>query len=123
MEQKIMEGNKIIAEFMGGIYSENAAAWGFGNARIEHKEFVFEGKLYKNLVWAERFEKELKYHSSWDWLMPIIGKIACLGRSNFEDKINRKRVELFKDVSIFSTIQNVYSIVIEFIIWYNETNK
>lgn len=75
-QEEILEGNKLIAEFMGGIYSHYASAWGFGNARIEHEDLKVQGKVYKNAVWAERFETELKYHSSWDWLMPCIGKIS-----------------------------------------------
>lgn len=75
-EQEIKEGNELIALFMGAIYSENAEAWGFGNARIEITPLKFQGKTYKNAVWAERFEKELKFHSSPEWLFPVLEKIC-----------------------------------------------
>lgn len=44
-----MENNKLIAEFMGAVGSP----------------------MYK--------PNEMKYHSSWDWLMPVIEKIEHLG--------------------------------------------
>ncbi len=32
-QEEIQEYNKRCAKFLGGIYSEHASAWGFGNAR------------------------------------------------------------------------------------------
>lgn len=76
-EEYISTNNPKIAEFMDGIYSELAKAWGFGSAK-GHPEVKIQGKVYKNAIGAERFEKELKFHSSWDWLMPVIEKIELL---------------------------------------------
>lgn len=59
MEQKeIEEGNKLIAEFMGG--------------KIKNKLVTFNGG------WDDSdlsFISGLKYHTSWDWLMPVVEKI------------------------------------------------
>ena len=49
MEKEIIEGNKLIAEFMGLSMLHN-------QTRLE----------------------TLKYHSSWDWLMPVVEKIEQL---------------------------------------------
>lgn len=149
-ESEILEGNKLIADFMGGIYSENALAWGFGDARIEHKELVVRGKLYKNLVWAEKFEKDLKYHSSWDWLMPVVEKIenlnfcVTIGTSNRKDKSQRTYCEIgtpemwnfeltledspvpiieIDEKNSNTKIINVWLAVVEFIKWWNEQKK
>jgi hypothetical protein len=70
--QEIQERNKEIALMLGGIYSKAAEAWGFGNSRVEKKTIIIEGQSYKSLVWAERFEKELLFHSDWNWLMEAV---------------------------------------------------
>lgn len=49
-----------------------AEAWGFGNARVEFKEIVIQNKKYTSLVWAQRFEKDLKFDSDWKWLMEAV---------------------------------------------------
>ncbi len=68
-QEQIAQRNKEIALMLGGIYSKLADAWGFGNARIEPNELRFGIEIFKGCVWAERFEKELKFHSDWNWLM------------------------------------------------------
>lgn len=87
--EQILAGNKLIAEFMGGIYSNHAKSWGFGNAWINENPIRVQGILYEKAVWAERFEFELKYHESWNDLMPVVEKIENLGYS----------VEIFKSAS------------------------
>jgi hypothetical protein len=51
-----MENNKLIAEFMGIRYAEN---------RNSHKSSDY---YYEDI--------ELEYHTSWDWLMPVMAKIV-----------------------------------------------
>lgn len=72
------EFNELCAKFVGGIYSEYADAWGFGNARVEEKEINVQGKIYKNLVWAEKFEKKLLFSSDWNKLHEVVEKIESL---------------------------------------------
>jgi len=57
---------------------------------------------------------ELKYHNSWDWLMPVVQKCFCTGDDTF----------LWDDVmnAIWTCdIEVVYSVVVEFINQYNKT--
>ena len=56
-DKEILDGNKLIAEFMGGTLD---------NPKAKYYYFLERG----------RYEMELKYHSSWDWLIPVIGKIT-----------------------------------------------
>ena len=67
MEKEIIkENNKLIGEFMGDIFKTNFTVG---------SDLVPEGWLRKldNMHYGN-----LKYHSSWDWLMPCIGKISDL---------------------------------------------
>ncbi len=54
-----MNDNKLIAEFMGYVYEDDRFF-------MEDSEGV---RLYEYLP------HELQYHSSWDWLMPVVKKI------------------------------------------------
>lgn len=60
------EGNKLIAEFMGA-YRPNEI--------LNSYEGTF---LYLNgKRWCQR--ESLEYHTSWDWLMPVVEKMADFG--------------------------------------------
>lgn len=54
-EQEIIEGNKLIAEFMR-VFTDDSQ-WPY---HVHGDSWKLEG---------------LKYHKSWDWLMPVVGKI------------------------------------------------
>ena len=73
-EKEILEYNKRCALFLGAIYSEQAEAWGFGNAKNIGSK-MFHGVMYHNVIQAERFEKELKFHSDWNWIMEMVEAI------------------------------------------------
>ena len=57
MERKIIDGNKKIAEFDG----------------LTKDTY---GKFFKNGVFKGYNESEFQYHKSWDWLIPVLKKIA-----------------------------------------------
>ncbi len=85
-----METNKLIAEFMEG------------------------GKEYE----VDINTKTLKsYHNSWDWLMPVVGKI-----SRDERFIENEYRECLLDVVPYGRIQDVFEAVVEFIKEYNKQN-
>lgn len=56
-QEQILEGNKLIAEFMGALDFMNSMRFGDN----PEKEL---GRYYDY--------SELKYHSSWDWIMPVL---------------------------------------------------
>lgn len=95
-QQEIQERNKQIALMLGAIYSSHADAWGFGNARIEPNELKFGNEIFKGCVWAERFEKELKFHSDWNWLMESVEFIKKNIKTS-KDTQDAKIGELFID--------------------------
>lgn len=64
----INEGNKIIAAFDGG-YVEK-----------ERPNFIetWTHKDLSHILWEGFYSENLEYHSSWDWLMPVVEKIESL---------------------------------------------
>ncbi len=80
-EQEILEGNKLIAEFMG---------WKLSEIRIQKKEHWYKNPNKETFIQAENFE----YHSSWDWLMPSI----------------KKAIEVFGEKRCFNLIQTLSDI-------------
>lgn len=92
------------------------------------------GKFYPNGIHSEwRFPdgsrpKELLYHTSWDWLMPVVEKIhkikgihyiiegsCCMVIYNYGNLIVKESTD--------SMIETVYRAVGEFIKWYNLNTK
>jgi len=75
-EQQIIEGNKLIAEFMGGERHwlngmkepfTDDTIWGYYDVGVNITS-TYSGRPIA-LV------NDLKYHTSWDWLMPVVEKI------------------------------------------------
>ena len=114
-EQQIIEGNKLIAEFMG-YYCLNEYA--------RHEQ---HGSVVNY--------SEMEYRTSWGWLMPVVEKIeseqGCiiemwlsLGKGC---RINRLQPKGSTPITIpfiaesNSLIECVYSAVIQFITWYTTT--
>ena len=113
-QQEIIDNNRLIAEFMGlDVLYEN---------RVHH-DSASKGKV-----------TIMKYHSSWDWLMPVVEKIESTDL--FEDF----RIEPFQvvvrayestDNKLYKIIEckpktkleAIYKAVIEFIKWYNQQEK
>ena len=54
---------------------------------------------------------EMRFHTSWDWLMPVVDKIEQVHEGVPNQLIN---------LSLFSTRQEIYQSVVEFI---NQLNK
>ena len=91
--------------------------------------YKFGGKaMYVYADNNHRTEVDLHYHTSWDWLMPVVDKIVNQTQL-FElipqtIKINRQE-SLFNIFQALSTIdiKHVYTAVVEFIKWYNKKIK
>lgn len=73
-----------------------------------------------------KVDHDLKFHTSWDWLMPVVEKIESLGYivslTNKACHILMNGKTLFdKPMQFISStkIEATYNAVIEFINWYN----
>jgi len=123
------KNNKLIAKFMG---------W-------ERDDFSLDGYIIpKN--WNSHHDlcqdfdslspKDMMFHNSWDWLMPVVEKIQHLDNEfevnvNFKIEltgavelyINHKRVFGMTAFEVGTLIDAVYEAIIEFIKWYNKNKK
>ena len=108
-QEYIMRDNQIIAEFMG----------------LELEETLKGIYVYaiKKVEGTDFFElKELKYHTSWDWLMPVIEKVNMVTKY---DDYNQNRLHIQRVLNDCINenavgIDEVCKAVVEFI---NEYNK
>lgn len=111
MKEEVIEGNKLIARFMGEVTTETA-------------EWISTTK---------RLVSELAYHSSWDWLMPVVEKINAMDNREYDVIIwrsdchinNREQVLIESSIlrGNMTLIETVWGCIVEFIKWYNQNQK
>ena len=121
--------NELIAEFMG--FKPYKEAWG-GSGSFARTYNINGDILYGN---------EMKYNSSWDWLMPVVEKIKKEHYFRFDiDSPGSVTKQQHTSVSIFQNWvgggctevceiegedmkSTIYKAVVEFIHWYNQQPK
>lgn len=112
MEQNIIEGNKLIAEFMGATVSSKDENWLTGVGDFPHDVRV----------------TSLEYNSCWDgWLMPVVEKIRSLsdyydinmGKHSTFLHINEGSCTQFITSECGGVINATYLACIAFIEWHN----
>ena len=111
-KEEILEGNKLIAEFLGYIY----VPYTVGNSGRTHGWVLKNYKLINRKtpkLFLGRTTKDLLYHKSWDWLMPCIGKIS----NKCEEP---EELDGLKYALLTNNIEEAWIFCIEFIKWYNE---
>lgn len=128
------ENNKLIALFMGYYQPKE----------VQDNLFSFEvyaslencKEQFPDIEISTYFNDEIEnisfvdfpmYHSSWDWLMPVVEKIERLGSCQIDISLNwcragyKGRTFDSRDYLKSATkIEAVYNAVIAFINWYNE---
>ena len=112
---KTTEGNKLIAEFMG--FKENSTT----SVTV----------LYNEVSCEVLDETKLSYHTSWDWLMPVVEKIEQIGASviigrmfckiEYKDPLNKKHFDI--EIASGVKINAVNGAINEFIKWYNKNKQ
>ncbi len=114
----VIEGNKIIAKFMDGVY-------------CEYPDKIFPGEFgyrfpaeIQNSSWWN--EKSLKYHSSWDWIMPVWkkigGKMYEIRRTVSGEEYQRAAVLTQHVLKAFqkADIDSAFLWIVESVKWYNQ---
>lgn len=126
---KTEEGNKLIAIFMGGryVYKENVGTQVY-NKQDRHRIYGLKQINTYHMV------RNLEYHSSWDWLMPVVEEIESLG---WTVVIEKGLCHIFSDKTpyiddefanksngnITPKIELAYKTAVEFITWYNKNTN
>ena len=126
-DKEILEGNKLIALFMEAWFNPDCL---FNDIK---------GTWFIDGIGKRCADGCLKFHTSWDWIMPVVEKIEKLGNGNRYELVNFQIVRNFSCVSVanvgenlygldkniicLTKIESVYYSVIEFIKWYNQQNK
>lgn len=108
--------NKLIAEFMGykhSIEPRDKPFWLF--EPVSSMQSCFDTDVFRDA--DNNYFLHPKYHTSWDWLMPVVEKIKTDTYENFA-------LEAIKVSPAYTLhtcdIQAVYTAVISFINWYNQ---
>ena len=132
MEKEIIEGNKLIAEFMKFPSNKHLENW----VDVPNEYISIYGKHFG-------IGFNCKFHKSWDWLMPVVEKIESIKipqvAYGFEFSIKGKRcITLSKitgeDVVVigfhnydkkyfYTKLEATWLAVVEFIKWYNKCQK
>lgn len=105
LQKQIEQMNEAIARFMGG------------SSIKEHggKRYVYYPKSCAKPV------LDLKYHTSWELLMPVVEKINKLATSG--DAINGITENIIFSFSIFAPLKDVHKAVYQFITWYSQQKQ
>lgn len=126
---KLLEGNKLIAEFMGATVTSKNTCTNYGNMQIPY--WAFERTDFDQVTLGA-----YKYATSWDWLMPVVENINTMKAPGYREKFdvviwkNDCHINTYREV-LFETfryngeelISVVYRCVIQFITWYNNLSK
>ena len=89
-----IEGNKLIAEF------------------VQFKQYGFDGSEYLD-------EDNLLYHSSWDWLIPVVNKILNMINTEFDVSFSSSQNSI-KSALLRLDIDYLFVEVVKFIKLYNK---
>lgn len=115
---EIAEGNKLIAEFMGIEIVESP--W------PKYKEISGQ-RLWTLDPHNNYFKIPIIYHSSWDWLLPVVKKIIDLKMEAFKDYdlltgkyISGRLAPILNELQNID-INNTWYCVVQFIKWFNNT--
>jgi len=90
----ITESNRLIAEFMAG-----------GDSLYLQRDYITE-------QYYPFDSKELAFHISWDWLMPVVERVSSM--------IYGGTVYDLRGALLNADIDRVYKELVEIIEWYNQ---
>lgn len=110
-KEQILEGNKLICAFMG------VKPKLIGNSYVWSDSPFFSSSNSTEEKTMQAIIEYSKYHSSWDWLMPVCKKAMDTDMvSDGVENLLNDMTGAFHNVDI----EELYNAVIEFIKWFNE---
>jgi hypothetical protein len=127
-QEEIIEGNKIIGEFVGlEITSIKSNEYQYATRKLSpwRVATIKLGKTQEDYTNSANFWTfDIKFHSSWDWIIPVLKKCHQEELNKGWHKIDCLSHTLeIKDLLSDDAIFYIWKEVIEFIKWYNETNN
>lgn len=118
----IEQQNAIIAEFMGGFDGWDfkmfeTGTWEFQTPETLKTLITFKSNSIKTECFSTTIFKsyEVKFHTSWDWLMPVVEK--CLKYCH--DKMLNEWESCFTDTFLTLSVKSMHETTFQFIEWYN----
>jgi hypothetical protein len=112
------ENNKLIAEFMELVKEDRYLSFETGRYCKKDNDGCYPAPV-KVYIKDGRTVHYLKYHSSWEWLMPVVEKIEHT-YAYVNIKGCHVKISTLVDVNAPTKLEAVYKAVVEFIKWYNE---
>ena len=118
MNKEILEGNKLIMEFMELKPTEQKGMYLISQHHYTCLENTPEMAL-------SGFASIAKYHESWDWLMPVLERIEAkghrweIGMSPTSSQHHYCKIWSIGTIERVSLLDAVYGAILEFIKWYN----
>lgn len=115
--------NEVIAIFDG---------WELVEREVEMSDFTSQKIMCFTKEGNRRYHHDLKYHASWDWLIPVIKKIKDHKQSCIRLPLNGISESVYPYVEamqpmnralIKADLKGVYDGVIKFIAWYNQNKN
>lgn len=97
----IEEKNRMIAEFMGFVKDD------------ENLYLIDDYRLRGESEYQATYVSEMEFHTSWDWLMPVVEEIDHL-------EYESERLDNIDEAIKTRQIGSVHQAVVEFIEWHNE---
>lgn len=109
MQREYIEGNKLIAVFMG--FKKRGYLW------MHPFEYM---NVYPNVVFEGDNTDSFRFHSSWNWLMPVVFKI--LFKTGFTQE-GEQYIFAIQNALGNCEITNLWKTVVEFIEWHNKQSE
>lgn len=110
-KEEINENNELIAKFKG----------------ITNKDDILSETLNKPMYRINGTTTNLRYNSSWDWLMLVVEKIESLQTNviitNYSCEIYTHTNDYSTQIVYPSKIEAVWHSCIQFIKWYNDNRN
>ena len=121
-EKDILEGNKLIAEFMG---FERITGKYYEGFKDKDGKYTFPAWRDINEYVVDKrtqlADYELSFHKKWDWLKPVVEKIGDIEFSSVKGMREWMNVNFREsEIHIYCKIDVVYNAVVNFIKWYND---
>lgn len=127
-KEQIIEGNKLLAEFMDYGYipfnNDQKFKAGWWKKDTTEKVKLMEPHYTKmgKSNYLCRNNNELRYYNEWNWIMEVVDKIESFG---YRFKIDTKYVWCFFDNDwkesriLYDKLTTVFEVCVAFVKWYN----